>query len=150
MVRFSSSRAWPYLKASIGTPTSSSAFILPQWGGIVIHNPERAEVAQTLAPHSLDAIFSIFRQQLSTLLGVPELPAHVRARSRGISDWQLDALIRRRAAENAASAQDTLQSIVRLVAQIGDMPVGEDVKGDVVDALSALEKVNTVQFTRGS
>lgn len=72
---------------------------------------------------------------------MPELPAHVQTRSPGVSDWQLDALIRRRAVENAVGAQETLESIIRLVAQIGDMPVGEDVKGDVVDALAALDKV---------
>ena len=52
--------------------------------------------------------------------------------------------------ENTAGAQDTLQSIVRLVAQIGDMPVGEDVKGDVEDALSALDKVRTPEARRAS
>ena len=133
-----------------GTPTSSNAFILPQWGGIVIYNPETCGIANTLADRPLDAIFAIFRQQLSALLGVPELPAHVRKKSPGVSDWQLDALIRRRAMENTAGAQDTLQSIVRLVAQIGDMPVGEDVKGDVEDALLALDKVSTPEARRRS
>ncbi|EPS98289.1 hypothetical protein FOMPIDRAFT_1126904 [Fomitopsis schrenkii] len=123
-----------------GIPTASSAFMLPQWGGIVIYNAETIGVARTLATRPLDNIFATFRQQLSALLGVPELPAHVQARSPGVSDWQLDALIRRRAAENTAGAQETLQSILRLVAQIGDMPVGEDVRGDVEDALAALDK----------
>lgn len=117
--------------------------MLPQWGGIVIYNAETIGVARTLATRPLDNIFATFRQQLSALLGVPELPAHVQARSPGVSDWQLDALIRRRAAENTAGAQETLQSILRLVAQIGDMPVGEDVRGDVEDALAALDKVCT-------
>ncbi|KAH9836162.1 phosphatidylinositol-glycan biosynthesis class S protein-domain-containing protein [Rhodofomes roseus] len=128
---------------SNGLPTSSNAFILPQWGGIIIHNPQSTGIVPTLAGRPLDTIFATFRQQLSALLGVPELPPHVHARTRGVAgvtDWQLDALVRRRAAENAASAQDTLQSIVRLVAQIEDMPVGEDVKGDVQDALAALDQ----------
>ena len=123
--------------------------MLPQWGGIVIYNPKTIGVAQTLAPRALDDIFATFRQQLSALLGVPELPAHIHARSPGVSDWQLDALIRRRTAENTVGAQETLQSIVRLVAQIGDMPVGEDVKGDVEDALAALDKVSTLEARRG-
>jgi len=124
-------------------PTSSSAFILPQWGGVVICNLNPAGVTQTLAGRPLDAVFATFRQQLSALLGVPELAPHVHARthgSAGVTDWQLDALVRRRAAENAAGAQETLQSIVRLVAQIEDMPVGEDVKGDVQGALAALDQ----------
>lgn len=50
--------------------------------------------------------------------------------------------MRRRALENARGTQETLTSIVKLVNQINNMPVKEDVKGDVQGALNALEKVN--------
>lgn len=83
-----------------------------------------------------------------TLLGVPALPANTRlgdsrADLAAFTDWQLDALLRRRAAENVVSTQETLQSIVRLVAQIENMLVGLDVKNDVQNALSALDKVRS-------
>jgi phosphatidylinositol glycan class S len=58
-----------------------------------------------------------------------------------LTDWQLDALLRRRALENARGSQDTLRSIVKLVDQIKNMPVGQYVRGDVQDALTALDKV---------
>lgn len=81
------------------------------------------------------------------LLGVPELPSHVELASsdskRLISDWQLDALLRRRTLENASGSQDTLLSIIKLVEQINNMPVKEDVRDDVEGALSALTKVTT-------
>ncbi|PCH35059.1 hypothetical protein WOLCODRAFT_139716 [Wolfiporia cocos MD-104 SS10] len=129
-----------------GIPATSSSFILPQWGGIVLFNPPTINVTRHLPTAALDSVFVTFRHQLTSLLGVPALPAQVHVETRaatsaGITDWQLDALLRRRAIENVGGAQETLQSIVRLVAQIENMPVGQDVKGDVQDALTALDEV---------
>jgi phosphatidylinositol glycan class S len=91
-------------------------------------------------------VFSSFSSQLLALLGAPPLPHEITRsttdRASVLSDWQLDALIRRRALENAQGSQDTLQSIVKLVDQIKNMPVGEDVRDDVEDALQALTNVH--------
>ena len=64
----------------------------------------------------------------------------------GISDWQLDALLRRRTYENALESRETLGSILRLVKQIEGMPVGKDVTDDVDEALSALESVRLPSY----
>jgi len=75
---------------------------------------------------------------------VPNLPHGVKRILGGshiLTDWQLDALVRYRALSNAKGARDTLQSIVKLVDQIENMPVGQDVKGDVQGALTAFEQV---------
>ncbi|KAF9815498.1 hypothetical protein IEO21_04595 [Rhodonia placenta] len=129
-----------------GHSIASTAFVLPQWGGIVILNRPSLIVSRHLAASVLDAAFVTFRYQLKALLGVPALPSHVHLADAsfdgaGITDWQLDALLRRRAVENVVGTQETLQSIVRLVDQIEGMPVGLDVKSDVLGALNALEKV---------
>ncbi|KAJ7598864.1 phosphatidylinositol-glycan biosynthesis class S protein [Mycena floridula] len=132
-----------------GVPMSSTAFILPQWGGIFIHNP-----SPNLASHSamdlsdIDRAFLAFSKQLLTLLGVPPLPANVHPEYVGankslLTSWQLDSLLRRRAFENANTAKDTLLSTVNLVAQIEGMPVGESVRGDVEGALNALESMHS-------
>lgn len=60
------------------------------------------------------------------------------------TDWQLDALLRRRAIENVKSSEETLRSIVSLVNQIENMPVGTDVQNDVQEALVALDQVPLV------
>lgn len=84
------------------------------------------------------------------LLGVSRLPAGVDVQAIEASSevpltpWQLDALLRRRALENAQSARDTLLSTVKLVNQIESMPVDQFVRDDVQDALSALEKVSVI------
>ncbi|KAL1704830.1 phosphatidylinositol-glycan biosynthesis class S protein-domain-containing protein [Schizophyllum commune] len=121
-----------------GEPSPSRAFLIPQWGGIVLADTDLL----TADPAAqVDTAFATFRAQLVTLLGVPQLPAGVIARvpSGHISAWQADALLRRRARESAQEARDTLSSISRLVDQIENMPVGARVRDDVQGALQALE-----------
>jgi len=129
-----------------GVPTTSHAFIVPQWGGIVICNPPPSsgsgdeDAPFHLGPRALQHHFSVFRAQLLALLGVPPLPPNV-AGVGTVTDWQLDALLRRRALENTRGSTETVASIVKLVKQIEGMPVGKDVRDDVQDALTALDKV---------
>ena len=136
-----------------GEPSPSRAFLIPQWGGIVLADTDLLTAdpaAQVAAGHAaqVDAAFATFRAQLVTLLGVPQLPASVTARvpSGHITAWQADALLRRRARESAQEARDTLSSISRLVDQIENMPVGARVRDDVQGALQALEMVRPAPF----
>ncbi|KAG6854093.1 hypothetical protein C0991_010507 [Blastosporella zonata] len=124
-----------------GAPSLSTSFLLPQWGGIVIFNPEGSTQESKLASPNLDAIFSAFSEHLLSLLGVPRLPPNLVKPSRWLTDWQLDALLRYRTLSNSQGSQNTLRSIVSLVDQIENMPVGHDVRGDVQGALVALEEM---------
>ena len=127
-----------------GQPISSDSFILPQWGGIVLLNlPADTPSKLHLTEAELDHVFSGFRAQLLRLIGVSELPREVQSiePDRPLTDFQLDTLYRQRAFENVGSSRETLQSIVKLVDQIPNMPVGRDVRDDVLEALSALELV---------
>ncbi|KAF8068896.1 phosphatidylinositol-glycan biosynthesis class S protein-domain-containing protein [Lyophyllum atratum] len=130
---------------SQGDISTSNSFLLPQWGGIVILNPpESLTQSEVLSPPSLDHIFSTFSNHLLSLLGVPNLPSGVKNVAddrRLLTDWQLDALLRYRALNNAQGSKDTLRSIVNLVNQIENMPVGQDVRGDIQGALAALEEM---------
>ena len=119
----------------------SNAFILPQWGGIIVHNfPSGMTSHLPMASDHLESIFSAFRLQLFSLLGVPELPKGVVSLdSTPLSQWQMDSLLRQRSLENVVSTTETLHSIIKLVDQIENMPVKEDVKGDIQTALDSLE-----------
>ena len=104
-----------------------------------------------LSQSDLDPVFDTFAYQLLTLLGVPGLPSSVEtvpaaegAPREPFTEWELDALLRRRAVENVQGSTETLQSIVRLVDQIEGMPVGPDVKDDIQDALAALNEVRLI------
>lgn len=116
-----------------GNALTSHAFILPQWGGIVLlNNP-----AVHLSSSDLMPVFETFHGQLLSLLGLPKLPDHVHTEEAPFTEWQLDALVRQRAIQNFETSKDTLSSIVALVGQIENMPVGLDVKGDVQNALDS-------------
>lgn len=102
---------------------------------------------------SLTPVFSVFRSQLRTLLGVPTLPSSIVISNlssshqnepfahHGLSPWQIDALLRIRTLENVNNARETLESIVKLLHQIQNMPVKTNVREDVVGALDALERL---------
>jgi len=119
----------------------SNTFILPQWGGIVVHNfPSDMTSHLHMTSDHLENIFSAFRLQLLSLLGAPELPKGVVSLDNTrLSQWQMDSLLRQRSLENVVSTRETLHSIVKLVDQIENMPVKEDVKGDIQNALDSLE-----------
>ncbi|KAF8814792.1 hypothetical protein BYT27DRAFT_7081680 [Phlegmacium glaucopus] len=126
-----------------GGRSASNAFLLPQWGGIIIHNPPLSNVQSAdLSPQDANLYFSSFSNQLLALLGVAKLPPGLeRSNLDALSDWQLDALLRRRTFENAQGSQDTLLSIVKLIDRIDSMPIGEDVRDDVQNALYSLTKM---------
>ncbi len=128
-----------------GQISHSKSFLLPHWGGITLFNPpiDNSGRNTNLPSQINDHVFRGFSKQLLSLLGVPPLPAGIEQDENvsGLSDWQIDVLMRRRALENAKGTQETLTSIVKLVNQIENMPVKEGVKDDVQGALNALEKV---------
>ena len=97
-----------------------------------------------LSHDELKPVFHNFANQLAALLGVPPVaPGSGVGESSILSDWQLDALLRRRALQNVQGSQDTLHSIVKLVDQINNMPVGQVVRNDVLDALASLDEVRS-------
>jgi phosphatidylinositol glycan class S len=148
------SNQYDLISPLIGKPSSSNAFLIPQWGGVVIWNPPddgTTDGSVRLDHHQLDApslapVFAIFRSHLNSLLGVPSLLSSSVSiewvgGSKPLHQWQVDTLLRGRAVENTKTAIATLESIVKLVHQIPNMPVKKDVKQLVIDALDALDDV---------
>ncbi|PPQ67761.1 hypothetical protein CVT24_002771 [Panaeolus cyanescens] len=135
-----------YILDNNGQSTESNSFLLPQWGGIIIHNPSSPS-HQPLPPADLRLTFATFADQLSALLGIPQLPPSIKQLPESghhvLSKWQMDTLLRRRTIENTIQTRETLRSIVNLVDQIENMPVGQDVKDDVENALSAYTEMWT-------
>ncbi|KAG2134845.1 phosphatidylinositol-glycan biosynthesis class S protein [Suillus clintonianus] len=124
-----------------GRPTNQNSFLLPQWGSIFILNNELDSSSLHLSYNDLKPVFRNFATQLTALLGVPPVPLGLSMEeSSALSDWQLDTLLRRRALQNVQGSQDTLHSIVKLVDQINNMPVGQVVRDDVLDALASLHE----------
>ncbi|KZS87266.1 hypothetical protein SISNIDRAFT_447022 [Sistotremastrum niveocremeum HHB9708] len=129
-----------HIESSMEHDDNFKAFLVPQWGGVVIYNPPA--LGQPLGPLPdtvLQDVLSIYENQLLALLGVSANSQCI-TDSSDISQWQLDALMRRRTIENVNRSVDALNSIVKVVNSIQQMPVGKDVREDVNTALDALAK----------
>jgi hypothetical protein len=139
------------------TSESARGFLVPQWGGVVLYNPPAPEDASSsrnsssllppFAAAELDDMMPLFASQLRSLLGLrlPRSPAgSTEAQRLARRAVALDALLRRRIAETANEAVDTLHGIIRLVHKITNLGVGKQVQDDVRDALEALDMVRLV------
>ncbi|KAG6335447.1 hypothetical protein ID866_3646 [Astraeus odoratus] len=107
--------------------------------------PETSSPVQRVAQYAkrYRLAFTLLNEDAASaqLISVPPLPSGMVVDDSSIlTDWQLDSLLRNRALENIIGSQQTLYSIVKLVEQIGNMPVDETVKGDVQNALTALDQ----------
>jgi phosphatidylinositol glycan class S len=131
----------PCLTFQIALPSASSAFLIPQWGGVVLLNPPEDFTDKFyLTSTHLNPVFSAFASQFLALLGIPGLAGNVQS-PEIVTSWQFDALIRRRTLENTHNSQETLRSIVQLVDKIQSMPIAENVRGNISDTLFALNMV---------
>ena len=129
-----------YLESTSQSTTRQNSFFLPQWGGIQIFNPP--EGTKHLDVASLRPAFSTFITHLLSLLGTPALSDSIPAEGRVIlSPWQLDGLVRQRAAENLVAAGGTMGSLARLVRKIPNMAIPQEIRRDVLLTLSHLDKV---------
>ncbi|KAG0643616.1 phosphatidylinositol-glycan biosynthesis class S protein [Tuber brumale] len=112
-------------------PTSSTnAFLLPQWGGVMIHNPPAESDNTHLTKEALKPALDIFATQLLSLLGAPTHPASLPIR--------LDSLTRQRSAELLVSASSTLGSLYRLTLALPSISIPSSVSTSVSSTLSSL------------
>ena len=129
-----------HLESTSSTPSHHNSFFLPQWGGIQILNPPPG--TKHLDITLLRPAFSTFITHLLSLLGTPALSNSIPAEGRVIlSPWQLDGLVRQRAAENLVAAGGTMGSLARLVRKIPNMAIPQEIRSDVLLTLSHLDKV---------
>lgn len=140
---------------SQGKPTRSNAFLIPGWGGIVISNPtdKHRYTVQDLQP-----VMSTFTSHLRSLIGVlsPTSPPVLtggdpnpgkifyqrRSQSAALPLLEFDSLVRIRTIQNCADAASTLSSLSKLVQEIQNMVIGEEIREGVERAIDSLEHAN--------
>ncbi|KAI9202737.1 phosphatidylinositol-glycan biosynthesis class S protein, partial [Polychytrium aggregatum] len=144
-----------YLLDSKEHIVGTNAFLIPQWGGVAIENP-----AIALGEHrhfrswELQPIMEIFLGQLRGLLGIKATRLGRRLRtvpfdfeitvesspSKGITQWELARLIRKRTAQNLLDAIATLNSLATLISDMENMVVLDEIRTKVVGSLEALDQ----------
>ncbi|KAG0304494.1 hypothetical protein BGZ98_005455 [Dissophora globulifera] len=131
--------------------SSTNSFLIPRWGGIAIlnRNNDTFSSPEIITIQELEPVMSIFLMQLRDLMGLADLSStsvssfpitfHKSANAAPTA-WELDNLLRRRAAENVVDSLATLTSLARLVTDTSNMVVLDHIQKDVVDALRDVER----------
>ncbi|KAA8913285.1 phosphatidylinositol-glycan biosynthesis class S protein [Sphaerosporella brunnea] len=122
-----------YIPSPSQTPLSISgsatnAFLLPQWGGVMVLNPPNQ--INHLTKADLKGAMDIFAAQLLSLLGAPSHPPSLPIR--------LDSLARQRSAELLTSASSTLGSLYRLTKALPSISIPTSVSTSVAATLQSL------------
>lgn len=126
------------------------AFLSPRWGGVVLINPPMEACMDAKSNESVHiypeqaTVVGTFLTQLKLLLGIPEpkfLHGVTTVPSVGLKlrDWEIDALLRVRTIEQLTSAKLTLQSLARLLQEIGNIVVTDVVGNRIKLALRLVE-----------
>lgn len=110
--------------------SNSNSFIIPQWGGVVIHNPSSFS-SLYLDESDLFPILETFSSQLLSLLGAPSHPAESPI-------YRLDILSRLFALRSLIDASSSLGSLSRLSASLPTISIPNAVALHVDSALAAI------------
>lgn len=112
-----------------------NSWLIPQWGGVLILNPDSTPGASqsnpgTLTKEALKPAMLAFSKQLLSLVGLPEAPASLPVR--------LSALTRYRAASLIFSASSSLGALARLTQKLSSIAVPDSVADSVALATEHL------------
>ncbi|KAJ1945142.1 GPI transamidase component [Kickxella alabastrina] len=132
----------------------TNAFLVSQWGGITIANLPKDTIpgshivfSQAQMQEYMGAFIAQLREHIGIRRDVPlarkgtPLIKNIRVRqatATGISDWELDALLRQWLVDNRETAITTLQSLTRLVDSMQNMVVMDEIKTKVDQSLFKL------------
>jgi phosphatidylinositol glycan class S len=124
-----------YVPAPEQTPLSvgdsgQTSWIIPQWGGVQIHN--MANNASRLTAADLEEDMLIFAEQLTTLLGVPQTPPSLSLR--------ISSLARERTTSLVLSASSTLGALARLTLKLTSIAIPDSVAKSVDATIHHLDQ----------
>ena len=139
-----------------GTPSPANGFVVPGWGGVVVWNPPTCGGGGSsdggnksyLSGSDLERAMEAAVGQLRQLLGLSPSPPHadinepklnirsVPASSAGFATWEVDVLVRRRAAAGHRAAMDSLDSLAAVVKAMPEMDVPKALAEAAGEALS--------------
>jgi len=125
-----------------GSPTNS--FLVPRWGGVHLYN-YNLETDNLKFPLRLQldmrAVCGVWLGQLRALLGVQELAWQGGAlpSRTGLRAWERDYQLRMRTLENLLDSSSTLSSLARLLSQISNIVISEEIGRVIHKAVEAVD-----------
>ena len=116
--------------------SDSNSWLVPQWGGVAIHNPSSGWLSlgnkDRLSASELQQPFLTFSSQFLALLGVPSTPADS-------LPLRLATLRRSQASSLLLSAASTLGSLARLVTRLPSISIPNSVADSVSSTIKHLD-----------
>lgn len=113
--------------------TRDSSWLIPQWGGVMILNPQSNETTSTaLTKEALMPAMQVFSAQLASLLGMPQTPDSLPVR--------ISTLTRVHTAALLSSASSTLGALAQVYQKMPSIPVPDPVAESVSLSLTHLHR----------
>ncbi|GIZ39298.1 hypothetical protein CKM354_000268600 [Cercospora kikuchii] len=109
---------------------AGTSWIIPQWGGIQIHN-DQSRLSGELSLDDLRSDMVIFADQLTALLGVPQSPPSL--------SLKIASLTRERTTSLIQSASSTLGALSRLTLKLTSIAIPDSVATSVDETLHRLD-----------
>lgn len=146
-------------KAKKGSSTTAAAvldaYVRPRWGGAVIKNVAPGDDALRMGPGDVKREMEVFVSQIRELMGISNgrvagAGSDVRVLYKGCggaTQWEVDAVVRTRAAENLREARRALAAFGRVLADARYMRVVDRLAGLVKRSVAALEEYETLAET---
>ena len=121
-----------------GKVAPTNAFLVPRWGGVLIHNTNQTEL-------NMKQIMSVFGSHFKSLIGLNHYETSLVTRNgkEFISALEKDFLIRLGCAENLAVSKMTLQSLSHLLTKISNIVINDEVSQQVYSAVDNYKKALT-------
>lgn len=124
----------------------TTAMMSARWGGVQFLNADQIMCNDSTASFIPDdlSIMSPIVTQFHSLIGVPDVSKYfslMPLRSSTLRTWQLDSMYRLKIIEQYTNARITLTSLARLLGEISNIVIIEEVGKAVTDSVEAALKV---------
>ncbi|OMH82592.1 GPI transamidase component PIG-S [Zancudomyces culisetae] len=142
----------------LGKPSANNGFLLPQWGGVVIHNPvtKNKQDPEHKSSHNNQLLgtqenFELAQPHLKNSYAQITYPSNTKSSDTGgyaqvnyvgLDFWEHLFLKNKYTVENTASAISTLNALYRLTTSMTDMVIRDEIKEAVELSLQNLAVPN--------
>ncbi|CAK1541845.1 unnamed protein product [Leptosia nina] len=137
--------AFIYDTRDLKVESLTQAFMSPKWGGVVLGSPTLEECGDGTYRPRVAPIMGTFLAQLRKLIGITD-KAPIRGgylevlRSVSPRRWEVDALLRLRTLEQVTSAERSLKSLAKLLGEISNIVINEDVGASINTAVENIQQ----------
>ena len=137
-----------YIKKNDKLLSKTNSFLVPRWGAMMFYNFNELNDTsdyRRIRSVNMNRVLNSFLGPFRTLLGIPSF-SHLllddvyfeQPIREGLTDWELDYLMRLRLTENIASATHTLYSLSKLLSKISNIVINDQIANEIYSSVNAI------------